>query len=165
MRRVEPPLGASGRLTAGPAGGSQPVTFEFRPTVKGKHTYTVKVPPVAEEKIAENNQRSAVSLVVEAGIKVLYIEGTLRAEYGAWHAAAGALTAHLSHADRARVFGVSEANSGVEVHHDHLVARFGPWRVGVLKPLKAWPRKSNCILCNRLFWPRTPCSAVIVFRG
>ena len=64
-------------------GEAQPVSFEFRPTVKGKHTYTVKVPPLAEEKIVENNQRSAVSLVVEAGIKVLYIEGTLRAEYGA----------------------------------------------------------------------------------
>jgi uncharacterized membrane protein len=63
--------------------GTQTVAFEFRPTVKGKHTYTVKVPPLAEEKIAENNQRTAVSLAVEAGIKVLYIEGTLRAEYGA----------------------------------------------------------------------------------
>lgn len=74
---------AEQELTINQSGGSQPVTFEFRPTVKGKHTYTVKVPPVAEEKIVENNQRSAVSLVVEAGIKVLYLEGTLRAEYGA----------------------------------------------------------------------------------
>ncbi|MCC6124696.1 MAG: hypothetical protein IT426_07030 [Pirellulales bacterium] len=63
--------------------GAQSVTFDFRPTVKGKHTYTVKIPPLAEEKIAENNRRSAISLVVEAGIKVLYLEGTLRAEYGA----------------------------------------------------------------------------------
>ena len=31
----------------------------------------------------ENNQRSAVAMVVEPGIRVLYIEGTLRAEYGA----------------------------------------------------------------------------------
>ena len=66
-----------------PQEGTQTVTFDFRPTVKGKHTYTVKVPPLAEEKIVENNQRSAISLAVEAGIKVLYIEGTLRAEYGA----------------------------------------------------------------------------------
>ena len=63
--------------------GSQQVAFEFRPTAKGRHTYTVRVPPVGEEKIVENNQRSAVSTVVEAGIRVLYIEGTLRAEYGA----------------------------------------------------------------------------------
>jgi uncharacterized membrane protein len=63
--------------------GAQPVTFDFRPMEKGKHTYAVIVPPLAEEKIAENNRRRAISLVVEAGIKVLYIEGTLRAEYGA----------------------------------------------------------------------------------
>ena len=43
----------------------------------------MRVPPVSEEKIVENNQRSAVATVVEAGIHVLYIEGTLRAEYGA----------------------------------------------------------------------------------
>ncbi len=63
--------------------GSQPVSFEFRPTVKGRHTYTVRVPPVSEEKILENNQRSAVATVTEAGIRVLYIEGTVRPEFGA----------------------------------------------------------------------------------
>jgi uncharacterized membrane protein len=61
----------------------QQIFFDFRPTAKGRHTYTVRVPPVAEEKIVQNNQRSAMSLVVEPGIRVLYIEGTLRAEYGA----------------------------------------------------------------------------------
>lgn len=61
----------------------QQISFDFRSTTKGRHTYTVKVPPVAEEKITQNNQRSAMSLVVEPGIRVLYIEGTLRAEYGA----------------------------------------------------------------------------------
>jgi uncharacterized membrane protein len=45
--------------------------------------YTVRVPPLSEEKIIENNRRSAVSTVVEAGIRVLYLEGTLRGEYGA----------------------------------------------------------------------------------
>jgi uncharacterized membrane protein len=70
-------------LTLDDAEGSQQVTFEFRPTVKGRHTYTVRVPPVAEEKITQNNQRSVVATVAEAGIRVLYIEGTLRAEYGA----------------------------------------------------------------------------------
>ena len=53
------------------------------PTVKGRHTYTVRIPPVPEEKIAENNHRSAVVQVVDSKIRVLYIEGTLRAEYGA----------------------------------------------------------------------------------
>ncbi|MEO8495275.1 MAG: glutamine amidotransferase, partial [Planctomycetota bacterium] len=32
--------------------------------------------------IAENNERSTSSLVIEARIRVLYVEGTLRAEYG-----------------------------------------------------------------------------------
>ena len=70
-------------LTLDDVEGSQQAAFEFRPTVKGRHTYTVRVPPVNEEKIVENNQRSAVSTVAEAGIRVLYIEGTLRGEYGA----------------------------------------------------------------------------------
>ena len=58
--------------------GAQEVKFEFRPTVLGRHEYTVRIPPVPEEKIKENNQRSAVALVVEPGIRVLYLEGTLR---------------------------------------------------------------------------------------
>ena len=62
--------------------GAQDVTFEFTPTTTGLHRYTVKVPLVSGEKIAENNERSTSSLVIEARIRVLYIEGTLRAEYG-----------------------------------------------------------------------------------
>ncbi len=63
--------------------GSQKVTFEFRPETEGRHTYTVRVPPEGDEKIDENNERSAVAMVVESGIRVLYVEGTIRAEYGA----------------------------------------------------------------------------------
>ena len=74
---------AQAELTLDDAEGSQQVTFEFRPTVKGRHTYTVRVPPVEGERIVENNQRSAVSTVTQPSIRVLYIEGTLRAEYGA----------------------------------------------------------------------------------
>lgn len=70
-------------LTLDDMEGSQQVAFEFRPSVKGRHTYTVRVPPIGEEKIVENNQRSVVSTVIEPGMRVLYIEGTLRAEYGA----------------------------------------------------------------------------------
>ena len=33
----------------------QEVVFQFVPTVKGRHTYTVRIPPVPEEKIAQNN--------------------------------------------------------------------------------------------------------------
>ena len=37
------------------------------------------MPPLPEEKIVENNHRNAVGMVVEPGIRVLYIEGTTRA--------------------------------------------------------------------------------------
>jgi uncharacterized membrane protein len=70
-------------LTLDQAGRPQEVVFDFRPTKKGRHSYTVRVDPLAEEKIKENNQRSMVALVVEPGIRVLYLEGKLRAEYGA----------------------------------------------------------------------------------
>jgi len=63
--------------------GPQEVAFQFLPTVKGRHTYTVRVPVQPEEKISQNNHRAAEALVVDARIRVLYIEGTLRAEYGA----------------------------------------------------------------------------------
>jgi uncharacterized membrane protein len=43
----------------------------------------VRVPPAAEEKIKENNHRTAVAQVVDVRMRVLYIEGTLRAEFGA----------------------------------------------------------------------------------
>ena len=63
--------------------GPQQVALEFRPTQKGKHTYGVRVEAAGDEKIKENNSRSTIATVVEPGIRVLYIEGTLRAEYGA----------------------------------------------------------------------------------
>ncbi len=63
--------------------GPQEVLFEYRPLVKGRHVYAVRIESLSEEKISENNERSSPALVVEAQIKVLYLEGTLRAEYGA----------------------------------------------------------------------------------
>jgi len=78
----EQPIGEI-ELTLDDLEGSQTAEFEFRPTAKGRHTYTVSVPAVAQERIDQNNQRSAVALVVEPGIRVLYVEGTIRAEYGA----------------------------------------------------------------------------------
>ena len=70
-------------LTLDDVEGSQQVGFDFRPELKGRHTYKVHAAAAAEERIKENNQRSAVAMVVEPGIRVLYIEGTLRGEYGA----------------------------------------------------------------------------------
>ena len=63
--------------------GAQEVILEFVPTVKGVHSYTVRVPKLADEKIPQNNARSTSALVHEARIRVLYLEGTLRPEYGA----------------------------------------------------------------------------------
>ena len=63
--------------------GPQEVVFDYRPAVKGRHAYKVRIEPLGEEKIVENNERSAAALVVESQIKVLYLEGTLRSEYGA----------------------------------------------------------------------------------
>ena len=82
LEEDEKPIGEV-ELTLDEVEGPQEVEFEFRPTVVGRHVYTVRVPPIPEEKIEENNQRSAVAIVVEPGIRVLYLEGTLRAEYGA----------------------------------------------------------------------------------
>ncbi|MFO0892561.1 MAG: glutamine amidotransferase [Isosphaeraceae bacterium] len=64
-------------------GEPQEVAFSFVPAVKGRHTYTVRVPAVPDERITQNNHRSAVVQVVDSKIRVLYVEGTLRAEYGA----------------------------------------------------------------------------------
>ncbi len=63
--------------------GTQEIMFEFMPKQKGLHRYTVRTPKLSGEKIPENNVRSSSSLVIEARIRVLYVEGTLRAEYGA----------------------------------------------------------------------------------
>jgi uncharacterized membrane protein len=63
--------------------GLQEVAFQFVPSVKGRHTLTVSIPLVPEEKITQNNHRSSVVQVVDSKIRVLYLEGTLRAEYGA----------------------------------------------------------------------------------
>ncbi len=63
--------------------GLQEVTAEFLPMTKGLHTYTARIPAAPEEKIVENNQQVTSALVVDARIRVLYVEGTLRSEYGA----------------------------------------------------------------------------------
>jgi len=63
--------------------GAQEVSFQFLPTVKGRHTYTIRVPVQPEEKIAQNNHRAVNVQVVDVRLRVLYVEGTLRAEFGA----------------------------------------------------------------------------------
>ncbi|HBT76802.1 MAG TPA: hypothetical protein DEB39_07715, partial [Planctomycetaceae bacterium] len=70
-------------LTLDDNDGPQEVTFEFKPEKIGRTLYVVRAVPIAEESIRENNERQTAALVVEPGMRVLYIEGTLRNEYGA----------------------------------------------------------------------------------
>lgn len=74
---------AEQELTLDDVPGPQVVAFEFVPTKKGRHSYTVRAVALPEERIQENNARTGAAVVVEPGLRVLYLEGTLRAEYGA----------------------------------------------------------------------------------
>jgi uncharacterized membrane protein len=74
---------ATAEVVLPPAGGTRDVAFEFVPKVKGRHAYTVRLPNLPDESIPQNNSRTAPAQVVDARLKVLYLEGTLRAEYGA----------------------------------------------------------------------------------
>ncbi|HEX8199327.1 MAG TPA: hypothetical protein VF590_02490, partial [Isosphaeraceae bacterium] len=74
---------AEAAVELGTAEGPQEVSFQFVPAVQGRHTYTVRFPALPHETIVENNHRSAAAQVIDARIRVLYLEGALRAEYGA----------------------------------------------------------------------------------
>lgn len=70
-------------LTLNDGEGPQEIMFEFRPEKLGRHTYTVRIPKLDDEAIRENNDRQTSSMVIEPGIRVLYLEGVLRPENGA----------------------------------------------------------------------------------
>jgi len=59
----------------------QRVRLAFRPEKKGTFTYTVEVPPHAEEVIRDNNRFEFIVKVVEERLPVLYLEGSPREEY------------------------------------------------------------------------------------
>ena len=61
----------------------QLISFEYVPTVLGRHVYTVRVPAVDGEAMTLNNARSVATVVVSQKIRVLCVEGSLRGEYGA----------------------------------------------------------------------------------
>jgi uncharacterized membrane protein len=63
--------------------GQQDVVFEFKPEKVGRTLYIVRAEPLGDEAIRENNERQTAALVVEPGMRVFYLEGTLRPEYGA----------------------------------------------------------------------------------
>ncbi|MCS6860169.1 MAG: glutamine amidotransferase [Abditibacteriales bacterium] len=60
---------------------NQTVTFELLPKGAGIHRYTVRVPPLPNEFITENNGANFQVNVVGRKLKVLYIEGYPRWEY------------------------------------------------------------------------------------
>ncbi len=74
---------ASQELTLDAIEGPQEVVFEFKPEKVGRTLYIARVEPLADEAIKENNERQTAALVVEPGMRVFYLEGTLRPETGA----------------------------------------------------------------------------------
>jgi uncharacterized membrane protein len=75
VARVDAVLGAPDTTTE--------VALEFVPEVKGRHNFTARVLDQPDERMTRNNARSAAAEVIDAKVRVLYVEGTLRAEYGA----------------------------------------------------------------------------------
>ncbi|MDR0870026.1 MAG: VWA domain-containing protein [Planctomycetaceae bacterium] len=63
--------------------GAQEVMFEFKPETAGRTLYIARTELLGDEAIKENNERQKAALVIEPGIRVFYLEGTLRPEYGA----------------------------------------------------------------------------------
>lgn len=63
--------------------GPQEVVFEFKPEKAGRTLYVARTELLGDEAIKENNERQQAALVIEPGIRVFYLEGTLRPEYGA----------------------------------------------------------------------------------
>ncbi|HID23906.1 MAG TPA: hypothetical protein EYP14_16110, partial [Planctomycetaceae bacterium] len=73
---------ATASLTLDDVEGVQRVELLFTPETKGRHEYTVRIPKLSDELIGQNNQHSVSTLVVDARLRVLYVEGGIRAEYG-----------------------------------------------------------------------------------
>ncbi len=74
---------AEQELTLDALDGAQDVVFEIKPEKVGRTLYIARVEPLSDEAIMENNERQTAAMVVEPGMRVLYIEGKLRPEYGA----------------------------------------------------------------------------------
>lgn len=74
---------AQAELTLDSEKGPQELRLSFVPDREGLHTYTVEVPPRSFERVPQNNRRTVMARVSARHIRVFYVEGTLRAEYGA----------------------------------------------------------------------------------
>ncbi|MDO4559053.1 MAG: hypothetical protein Q4C47_08815, partial [Planctomycetia bacterium] len=75
------PLGEQ-ELTLTSTQTGESLSFEHVPTTPGRHTYTIQVEPVAGEALTLNNVRSVTAVVLSKKIRVLYVEGSMRPEYG-----------------------------------------------------------------------------------
>jgi uncharacterized membrane protein len=62
--------------------GDQAVPLAVTPETTGRHEYTVRIPRLADELAEQNNQHAVSTIVVNARLRVLYLEGGVRAEYG-----------------------------------------------------------------------------------
>lgn len=62
--------------------GVQQVELMFTPKTKGRHEYLVRVPLLSGERIEQNNHHAVSAVVVDSRLRVLYVEGGVRAEYG-----------------------------------------------------------------------------------
>lgn len=71
----EPRLVATKDATVAHGGAIEPVTFERRAERIGRYVYSVRVPPVQDESIIEDNTRQATVNVVDASTRVLLISG------------------------------------------------------------------------------------------
>lgn len=62
--------------------GDQEVPLRFTPETTGRHEYVVRVPKLSDELAEQNNRHAVSAVVVNSRLRVLYLEGGVRAEYG-----------------------------------------------------------------------------------
>ncbi len=67
-------------VTVTESGRSVPVEFIYAPQTEGEHKLTIEIDPQRGELLAINNRQSSFVQVLGGGLKVLYLEGALRAE-------------------------------------------------------------------------------------
>ena len=72
----------TGSVTLDGHPGVQQVDLTFTPKSKGRHEYLVRVPLLSGERIEQNNHHAVSAIVVDPRLKILYVEGGVRAEYG-----------------------------------------------------------------------------------
>lgn len=71
----EPKVVAARDILIGAGGAVPAVTFERQPESVGRYTYTVQVPPLPDETIAEDNSRQITVNVIDARTRALLVSG------------------------------------------------------------------------------------------